>query len=242
MDNYIRFEKDIDGLMKALSLRPRDYESISEDALQCINLHICNILSSARTYVDHQETRIKRKYGESSKEVGIFTAAKSQEYDNAFPYRFMYHLRNYIQHCGLPAATTGVQHKLVDRVKGEVEMSMSPCAIKSQLLQQHRWKEIILKDLESLPENIELAPILHEYVECLKRIHASTVGLGIEEVRGSVQYFESLAKLHPEDPKVVSLFTFDVKHLKSITLTQQKIPLDKIGIIRMSTNRYNISL
>lgn len=242
MDNFTRLEKDIVGLMKALTARPRDYEEISEDALHCINLHICNLLSSVRTYVDHQETKIKRRYGDPSNELEKFKKATSHEYDHDFSYRFMYHLRNYIQHCGLPVSQAGVQHKLINRDTGEIEISMNPHAIKSSLLAEHRWKQVIRDDLSNMPEEIALIPIAEKYIQSVKRIHASTVDFSIDEVRASAKYFMDLGQLNPENPTHVSLFVFDNSQSERKSFTQTKIPLSKIGLIKMSADAYGVSL
>ncbi|GAA4456881.1 hypothetical protein [Rurimicrobium arvi] len=69
------------------------------------NRMVLNFLSSIRTYLDHTETRLKRKYGEVSSEFQLFKNVTSQCFDSSFAYRFLSKLRNYAQHCGLPAGS-----------------------------------------------------------------------------------------------------------------------------------------
>jgi len=67
-----------------------------------INRHIFNYLSSIRMFLDHNEYNLKKRYGSDSPRVKRFKKTCSQIYDNSFSYRFLYKLRNYVQHCGMP--------------------------------------------------------------------------------------------------------------------------------------------
>ncbi|XXX78282.1 hypothetical protein WMF30_05885 [Sorangium sp. So ce134] len=66
------------------------------------NMYLLNFLTAMRTYLDHVETRIKRWYGDKSPEVAHFKRAVSKQYDTTDSYAFVWKLRNYSQHCGLP--------------------------------------------------------------------------------------------------------------------------------------------
>lgn len=67
-----------------------------------INRFLLNYLFSFRTYVDHLETFINREFGKDSKEMNEWVILKSKIYKDNFAYRFIYKLRNYAQHCGMP--------------------------------------------------------------------------------------------------------------------------------------------
>ena len=51
-------------------------------------------LQAVRAFLDHTETRLKRRYGKDSDEVRRFKEATSQMFDAFFAYRFLYKLRN----------------------------------------------------------------------------------------------------------------------------------------------------
>lgn len=56
-------------------------------------------LQAIRAYLDHTETRLKRRYGNDSSEVERFKRATNLLFDTFFAYRFIYKLRN-AQHVG----------------------------------------------------------------------------------------------------------------------------------------------
>ncbi len=68
------------------------------------NLHtaerlVRGFLFEFRTCLDHMETEIKRKYGESSTLWNLFKTGTADAYDNHPEYAFTSHLRNCSQHC-----------------------------------------------------------------------------------------------------------------------------------------------
>ncbi|MEX6095563.1 hypothetical protein, partial [Morganella morganii] len=66
-----------------------------------LNTRILNYMMSVKTLLDHMETKINRRYGEASTEFVEFKALTANEFDSKFSYRFMYKLRNFVQHCGM---------------------------------------------------------------------------------------------------------------------------------------------
>lgn len=61
-----------------------------------INRHLLNLLTVLRTFLDHSESELKRRYGRASDKVAWFKHICFTEYDNHFASRFLYKLRN---HC-----------------------------------------------------------------------------------------------------------------------------------------------
>lgn len=65
------------------------------------NRLLLNFLTSCRSYIEHNDTRLKRRYGRESKQVKKFTYAKDSVEEGNFAYAFCCKLRNYVQHCGM---------------------------------------------------------------------------------------------------------------------------------------------
>jgi hypothetical protein len=75
------------------------------------NRHMLNILTSMRTFLDHTETDLKRRFGKDSLQIAAFEKECTRQYDSRFAYRFLSKFRNYTQHCGLPVGIFSVtQH------------------------------------------------------------------------------------------------------------------------------------
>ena len=67
-----------------------------------LNRRLLNFLTAMRFFLDHTETRLKRRYGKTNKAVQTFKTSTSASYDKVFAYRFLYRLRNVAQHCSIP--------------------------------------------------------------------------------------------------------------------------------------------
>lgn len=112
------------------------------------NRLIFNFCASMRTFVDHAMTTVKRKG-----EVESFKRFVSQIFDESKEYRFFDKLRNFIIHYSYPF--TGLKMEVPDIVKVVCQ--------KEHLLEFDRWGAIVKKDLESMPEEIDV----RQYIEPL---------------------------------------------------------------------------
>ena len=124
-----------------------------------------NFLSSVKTYIDHNETNIKRKYGSDSKEALEFRKITSYYFDNFFSYRFFSKLRNYAQHCGLPLQefSISVTRTSENEYVGSSEVGFSP----KDLLANFDWGNIVTEDLRKFDSNFPLAPLIEELMKIL---------------------------------------------------------------------------
>lgn len=141
-------------------------------ALHDINRRLVNLLTSGRLYLDQMQHTISSLYGDDSSEYEEVTQATSRQYDDRFGYRLMEALRNYSQHRDLPV------HKLsypswADK-RGEsrrLRCSVAPFLKPKKLAEDPGFKTSVLTELKSRGEEIDLRPLVREYVAGLLEIH-----------------------------------------------------------------------
>ncbi|GAB4043144.1 hypothetical protein [Spirosoma litoris] len=122
-----------------------------------LNRHMLNFLSSMRSYLDHSETFLKRQFGDKSKEYKEYKLLTSSLYDNNFHYRFIYKLRNYAQHCGVPINSFRTTANITNNiVKTEVIIEFN---IKEFLNNFDGWGATLKKNLLSF-STIPVYPLL----------------------------------------------------------------------------------
>ena len=144
----------------------RSLQLLSLDIKRCV----LNFLSSVRTFLDHHETHLKRHYGKKSPKFKRFKEACSNAYDNNFSYRFIYELRNYTQHCGMPLSNIQFDTQLLDSRTKDLNLSVSLFCDRDELLENHNWKRVT-EDLKNQPTKIEINSHIARMVECLKDIN-----------------------------------------------------------------------
>jgi hypothetical protein len=89
--------RDAEKMMNSLSISG-NREIYFEYHLDFNRLFL-NYLSSIKTFIDHNDRAIKKKYGAQSTEANEFKKITHYYFDNFFCFRFLIKLRDYSQHC-----------------------------------------------------------------------------------------------------------------------------------------------
>lgn len=139
-----------------------------------LNRYILNLLSAIRTFLDHKETMLKRIYSDSSDELKYFQSETQTAYEKNFEYRFVYKLRNYAQHCGLPISGPEISSFLNEDKK--INHGFRLYFDKTKLLKSYNWGTKVKADLSAQPAKFEVLPIF----ECVYQI-LSTLNKGINK-------------------------------------------------------------
>lgn len=215
-----------EALFFCLTRNYRDYQEtiarelgqyIKNSYLDCIsarriymnlNRLICNILASARMFLDHTEYNLKRTYGKSSTEFADFKKTCSHKYDTNISYRFLYKLRNFVQHCGMPVgiieifSTKGKQEN--SKWSGQLEYS-NPNVLSShtlsiffdrdRLLESFKdWGKRVKSDLSQMEERIEVTQHIRSFISDLSGIHRNVIDKSAKKIKTSYDYLFDLAE------------------------------------------------
>lgn len=157
-----------------------------------VNRLLLNLLSTIRTFLDHKETTLKRKFGKDSKEYRHFEKETNIAYDNNFEYRFISKLRNYAQHCGLPAGPPEI--KSYEDEKLGVQNNFNIYFEKSKLLEDFDWGKVKV-DLEAQADRFEVLPIVQKTYDLLSLINISINDRIIENYKKEGMHLINLMNL-----------------------------------------------
>lgn len=135
-------------------------EHIEEVFLEANRLFL-NYLSSIKTFIDHSESNIKRKFGKDAEECKNYKDILAFYYDNSFAYRFFYKLRNYAQHVGLPINDINYSHKY-HREENLIEGTLTIEFNKKELLDKFDSWGTIKVELESSTKPLYLTILIVE--------------------------------------------------------------------------------
>jgi hypothetical protein len=134
-----------------------------------ININLLNLMMAARTFLDHMETFIKREFGKESEEIHIFDSLKSEEFDTKFSYKFMYKLRNYVQHCGMPPLSYSKTKKFdVEQPFATLTLEFDRDAL---LASFDGWGAIVKPELQAQENKFNAFNIIEEFVASIIRIY-----------------------------------------------------------------------
>lgn len=181
--NFLDLEQEFEKCSKAFTVKDKNY--FRRDPYLNLNRYILNLLAAVRTYLDHTETSLNRKYGKGSDIFRKFEELTSQVYDNNFSYRFLYKLRDYAQHCGMPIGSfqRGV-HESKQR-PGEPEYYLDIYFKRDSLLQGFNWKKL-RTEIEQLPQEI---PIFDHIISMMN----SLLEINEEIIKTKASFFQPSA-------------------------------------------------
>lgn len=159
-------EKFIKNIKDPLNIAKEDYTRLKIE----INRIVQNYLSSVRMFIDHCDANLNRRFGKESTEYLDFKKTLSEFYNNTFEYRFIYKLRNFCQHCGLPVSDFSIDN-YQDFITLELNFNSE------YLLNEYdSWKADLKKDLEQINGLFSVNQVMSNHFKKMelisKKIHS----------------------------------------------------------------------
>jgi len=229
-DDYLNLVKQYLG---GYAKNPSMYQGRMERMALDINRSILNFLSAVRTFLDHSETNLKKRYGKDSQKVKRFKKACSKAFDDNFSYRFLYKLRNYVQHCGMPLGTLDLHSKAVGPQPTDVHHSLSVRFNREKLLSEFDWGNRLAEEIQKLPLEFEISPHLTEMMKCIEMIMLTLVEDYSSELIQSAIYIRQLVKPIKDMPGVPCILK--IKDLtgerKELNIQIRWIPLHLVEMV-----------
>jgi hypothetical protein len=184
------------------------------------NRLLLNFLSSFRTFIDHQEGDLKRISATGVNWLEHFKQQAAALYDSHFSYRFLWNLRNYIQHCGLPVG--GFSIRPMTDSNGEEKPHSFLYFDRDSLLNKSKvWKKIVREELAQQPEEIDVAEHTDILWGCIIELAASAWEIHIHRLSGSWDFLVGMvneAMAQQGTPCIGTWETLDDEHrLKEIS-------------------------
>ncbi len=233
--NYREYHSLLDRYLDAYILKEKDYFE-KWPIYQNVNRVALNYLSSVRTYLDHTETSLNRRFGNTSGIFKDFVSSCNQAYDSFFSYRFLYKLRDYAQHCGFPIGNITLNVKPKD---GDIERpiySMEISANRDALLSGFDWKKL-KAEVQSQPQKININAHIDTLMECLSNINEKVTKSVFSTLFDAATYIKELLLKAPLEDGTPGVFQLEVKEVndgKPTDIKQIKgspIPMDLVNAV-----------
>ena len=170
-----------------------------------------NFLSTARLFLDHTEARLKRLYGKNSESLYAFEVATGYAFDHVFAYRFLYGLKNYALHSGMPIL--GIAYSSKAASDGE-EVSLEFSFDAHDLLAKggSHWHRLVKADLEAGPEKLAVSELVDTFMQELSKVSNAVIKSEFEGLREtgqtvlnivsdaiSLETVPTVGRLHPHE-------------------------------------------
>lgn len=154
--NYLNMKMMLDAFSNVEKYGGEFREANRQVVKRSFMAELTNWLAATRLYLENERDFILREFGQSSDEMRQYRAATSTAFDQHEGYRFLYNLRDYTQHCGIPPGHFNVSGLRPHR---KVEITLD----KSRLLTaRFKWGSHAKTLLHGWPERIRLMPLLED--------------------------------------------------------------------------------
>ncbi|MGZ3181682.1 MAG: hypothetical protein ACXU8N_04500 [Telluria sp.] len=201
--NYSELLSTHELYVSQLNAAPRQLsllETIAPFGLVTATQHLTNTLSAASAFLTQTGDRLKRFYGGDSIEFKAWDTERKDFHATTFAYRFLYELRNYSQHMGIPISRLGVEG---ERSQGGTGMAFQIrlALDRDELLSSSfNWKKL-KSEISSLPASFEIGPMLRDYIAALRKLCLSAIDMHSLQLADCARYFQKLHILYriPED-------------------------------------------
>ncbi|MFA6979664.1 MAG: hypothetical protein WC209_10105 [Ignavibacteriaceae bacterium] len=167
--NIYEFWKTLVDITEKYRLRMILTTDEIHDPAIILNQKVANILTSFRTYDDHIRKNLSSKYVDNGEALAFYKKECNRIYDNYFGYRFLYKLRNYVQHVSLPVHLINYNSKVVD---DKILTVVDPIILKTELQNYDKWSTMT-EEINNLTEEISIKPIINEFLHALSMLHQS---------------------------------------------------------------------
>ena len=183
--NYHEFYEYMEYITKSFYNTSQLSQTNIKTHVNNLNCKLNNFLLSIRLFLDHFERKLKNEYGKNSDEFKKFNNETSKLYDNYFSYRFLYNLRNYVQHKNL-----AISQLEISKTEGKIKLLIA--LNRDELLSDNKWKQVIKNDLMKQPEFIEIFSLMREMLYNLKKLTKCLIKDETEKIDNSMNFLKKL--------------------------------------------------
>lgn len=210
-------EKFIKNIDKPLNIHKDDYTRLKIET----NRVVQNYLSSVRMFVDHCDANLNRRFGKESAEYLDFKQTLSKFYDNNFEYRFVYKLRNFCQHCGLPVSDFSIDNHQ-DFITLELNFNS-----KYLLSEYDSWKADLKKDLIKINGMFSATKVISNHFKIMFLISKKIHSLYEKVFLSSLKTLNSYTREHRDEFELI-IVTENNSTIESKNITKTKFPFEII--------------
>lgn len=175
-------------------------EAFERDEILCdANRKLLTCISAFKAFIDQTGHYYSSNWGNNSEEYRLFENLRKNSYSENFSYRLFYELRNYVQHCELP-----INH-FEDR---------KPILSKQQFIDDQQVKASFRRELECLPNEIDLLSELGAFVDCISIFFGNLIHIELPALINCVNFINKI--LLVGKVKSPTLATYIISKVESI--------------------------
>lgn len=208
-ENYADLERELIDMAIQHSIFSGSLEQLLSESRHKTNRRLINLLTSIRLYHDQIAHALSSVYGKKSTELTQFRSYTNDEYDSTLSYRALEALRNHVQHASLPITAISFPMSAVERdarnskpgVPTKISFKVVPYIGIESLEENKDFKRSVLAELKLIANkknDIEVVPLVREYVSSIGRIHKNLREMCKADIEAAESTLEKYRSMSPK--------------------------------------------
>jgi len=207
VENYAELERELLDMAVQHCVFSGAIGELLSEARHRTNRRLINLLTAIRLYHDQTAHSLSSVYGKDSKILNDFRFSASKEYDGKLSYRALEAIRNHVQHASLPITAISFPMNTVERDDSKehprpvtrIRYKVVPYIGTESLEENPKFKKTVLEEIKRISNkknDIEVMPMVREYISSIGRIHAhlrTLIKENLESAAKTINYFRSIA-------------------------------------------------
>ena len=137
-----------------------------------MNRVLNNVLSTARGYIDQLPQVANQVFGADDPRAKRSIEILKEQYDSHVGYRVLEAIRNHAQHSGFPIHSVSYSTHMIGKFPELIDTKcLKPLTRPELLAENTKFKPPILQELKSMGREVDLNPLLRQYVAGISRAH-----------------------------------------------------------------------
>lgn len=170
--NFLRFEELL--VARLLQFERVGYIDGNHQMLvrRDLNRVLNNVLSTARGYIDQLPQVANQVFGADDPRAKRSIEILKEQYDSHVGYRVLEAIRNHAQHSGFPIHSVSYSTHMIGKFPELIDTKcLKPLTRPELLAENTKFKPPILQELKSMGREVDLNPLLRQYVAGISRAH-----------------------------------------------------------------------
>lgn len=208
VENYADLERELlDMAVQHCVFSGAAIDELLSEARHRTNRRIINLLTAIRLYHDQTAHSLSSVYGKNSKILSDFRESTSNEYDAKLSYRALEAIRNHVQHASLPITAISFPMSAVERNDSKakpgsvtkIRYKVVPYIGAESLEENPKFKKAVLEEIKGIcnkKNDIEVMPLVREYISSIGRIHKllrQLINEDLESAAKTINHFRDIA-------------------------------------------------
>lgn len=202
------------------------------DGMIAVVQRVSNFISSATGFLGQAESSLNTRFGGTSELTKAWVQRKRDLHASSFAYRFLYTLRNFSQHYGIPVSNLRVEAQR-DAGAGVMRCDVAALISRNDLLsKEFNWPSGMKEALQEQPDAFDILPLTFEFLAVLRELALMLFQMDAPRLASAVHYFDTIRRVLLIPDLAVPVIFVGPSPAEGFPPTHvERVPMAQVGLV-----------